>query len=411
MIKRLPAEGLSDLRLRLWSGLGEVSLTQLEDVEMAATALEVAVSLDADNVQRHEQLADVYVAAGPTHQEKAIAEHQWLLTRDPDRLSSYRALAKLYADVGAYDKLWCVAAALSFLHKAEPSLEHFYEMHRPRELRAAKRPFNDEAWLKVVHPHEDRFIDAIFMLLGPFVAAASAQQHQVVGLRRKERVDVATDQRVPTRVLRYVAETLELATPDLFFKESEPQSLTLVNLQERGVLTPALVIGKGIEKRGSEVELVFEMGKRMAFLRPERFVRSAVPSAPALDVALRAALALAGTPVGSAGHNGEVAALANDLRRLVPKAVSDQIGAVGQQLVAQRGDAIDMPAWVAAADLTSARVGFALTNDLASAARVISTEPVAGSPVSPRDRLKDLLAFSVSEDYFAVRKVLGLEVM
>ena len=411
MIKRLPAEGLSDLRLRLWSGLGEVSLAQLEDMEMAATALEVAVTLDDGNVQRHEQLADVYVAAGPTHQDKAIAEHQWLLARNPDRLGSYRALAKLYGDVGAYDKLWCVASTLSFLRKADPALEAFYDTHRPRELRAAKRPFNDEVWLKVVHPDEDRFIDAIFMLLGPFVAAAAAQQHQVVGLRRKERVDVANDQRVPTRVLRYVAETLELATPDLFFKESEPQSLTLVNLQEKGVLTPALVIGKGIEQRGSEVELVFEMGKRMAFLRPERFVRSAVPSAPALDVALRAALALAGTPLGGGAHDGEVTDLAADLRRLVPKTVTDQLAAVGRQLVSARGDVLDMPAWMGAADLTSARVGFALTNDLASAARVISTEPIAGSPVSPKDRLKDLLTFSVSEDYFAVRKVLGLEVM
>jgi tetratricopeptide (TPR) repeat protein len=411
MIKRLPAEGLSDLRLRLWSGLGEVSLTQLEDVEMAATALEVAVSLDPTNVQRREQLADVYVAAGPTHQEKAIAEHQWLVAQNPDRLPSYRALAKLYGDVGAYDKLWCVAATLSFLRKAEPHLQTFYETHRPRELRAARRPFNDDTWLKVVHPEEDRFIDAIFMLLGQFVAAAAAQQHQTVGLKRKERVDVATDQRVPTRVLRYVAETLELGTPDLFFKESEPQSLALLNLQEKGVLTPALVIGKGIEQRGSEVELIFEMGKRMAFLRPERFVRSAVPSVPALDIALRAALALGGSPIGNGAHNGEVDQLTTDLRRLVPKPVADQLATVGRKLVSARGDVIDVQGWMGAADLTAARVGFALTNDLAAATRVISTEPLAGSPVAPKDRLKDLLAYSVSEDYFAVRKYLGLEVM
>jgi tetratricopeptide (TPR) repeat protein len=102
MIKRLPAEGLSDLRLRLWTGLGEVSLSQLEDLEMASTALEVAATLDPDNMQRHEQLADVYVTAGPSHVEKAIAEHQWLLARNPDRLASYRALAKLYADMHAY---------------------------------------------------------------------------------------------------------------------------------------------------------------------------------------------------------------------------------------------------------------------------------------------------------------------
>jgi hypothetical protein len=42
---------------------------------------------------------------------------------------------------------------------------------------------------------------------------------------------------------------------------------------------------------------------------------------------------------------------------------------------------------------------------------VISTEPAAVSPFSPKQRLKDLLAYSVSEDYFAVRKFLGLDVM
>jgi hypothetical protein len=219
---------------------------------------------------------------------------------------------------------------------------------------------------------------------------------------------------VPTRVLRYVAQTLELATPDLFFRESEPLSLVLVNLQEKGVLTPALVIGKGIEQRASEVELIFEMGKRMAFLRPERFVRSAVPSVPALDIALRAALALGGSPLGG-GAVSDVERLTGDLRRVVSKPVADQLAVVGKHFVAAKGAgvdvAVDVQAWMGAVDLTSARVGFSLTGDLAAAARVISTEPTAFSPVAPRQRLKDLLAFSVSEEYFAVRKFLGLEVM
>jgi hypothetical protein len=107
--------------------------------------------------------------------------------------------------------------------------------------------------------------------------------------------------------------------------------------------------------------------------------------------------------------------LTADLRRIVPKPVADQLTAVGRRLLAAKGPgldvALDIQSWMGAADLTAARVGFALTNDLAAAARVISTEPTTWSPVAPRQRLKDLLAFSVSEDYFAVRKFLGLEVM
>ena len=95
----------------------------------------------------------------------------------------------------------------------------------------------------------------------------------------------------------------------------------------------------------------------------------------------------------------------------MPRTVSDELVTVGRELVSARGEIIDLSAWVAAADLTAARVGFSLTNDLPAAARVISTEPSAASPLSAKERLKDLLAYSVSEEYFAVRKFLGLEVM
>jgi len=304
-----------------------------------------------------------------------------------------------------------VAGALVFIRKAEPDLARFHEQHRPRELRTAKRAFDAEIWERVVHPDEDRTLAAIFQLLGSFVAGMAAQQHHAMGLRRRERVNVAVDERSPARLLRYVAETLELPPPDLFFKDSEPTSLSIYNLKEKGVLTPALVVGKGISQRGSDSELVFEIAKRVAFLRPERFVRAAAPTASALDVALRAALTLAGSAVDSGGHNGEVDKLTGDLRRLVPKPVTDRLAVLARDLLAARGEVLDVQGWMTAADLTAARVGFMLNGDLKAAARVISTEPTGTSPVTSKQRLKDLLAYSVSEDYFAVRKLLGLEVV
>jgi tetratricopeptide (TPR) repeat protein len=411
MIKRLPAQGFEGLRLRLWNSLGEVSLRRLDDREMATTAFEVASSLEPENLQRHERLADLYVQAGPDRVDKAIEEHQLLVSKMPDRLGSYRALAKLYREAGALDKHWCVAATLAFLRKADAELLEFYEHHRPRELRSAKRSFTDETWARVVHPDEDRFVAAVFMLLGHFVAATTAQQHQAVGLRRKERVDVARDDRAPLPLLRYVAQTLELPAPDVFFREGEAQNLSLLNLQEKGALTPAFVIGPQFGWRAEQQDLVFELGKRMTFLRPQRFLRCAVPSAAALDIALRSALALVGADLGPGAYNGEVDKLTDQLRRMVPKPVIEQMAVVGQQLLSARGEVVDMERWMAATDLTAARVGFVLGNELPAAARVISMEPTTISPLAAKQRLKDLLSFSVSEEYFAVRKFLGLELL
>ena len=155
---------------------------------------------------------------------------------------------------------------------------------------------------------------------------------------------------------------------------------------------------------------MFEVGKRMTFLRPERIVRCAASSASALDVALRAALILAGSGIGNGPHNGEVDKLTADLRRLVPRAVTERLGVVARKLVSARGEALsatDAQAWMTAADLTAARVGFVLTGDLKAAARVISSEPAGTSPLTSKQRLKDLLAYSVSESYFKVREILG----
>jgi len=128
-------------------------------------------------------------------------------------------------------------------------------------------------------------------------------------------------------------------------------------------------------------------------------------------MAVRAALVLAGLTVDRGAHNGEVDKLTTELRKLVPKAVAERLSVAARALVSARGDSLDVAGWMTAADLTAARVGFVLTSDLKAAARVLTTEPAGTSPLSSKQRLKDLLAYSVSEDYFAIRKLLGLEVV
>jgi tetratricopeptide (TPR) repeat protein len=84
-LKRLgpePGDGQKDSktpeRLRLWSALGDVCLDKLGERESALAALEVALTLDRGNLDRHKQLADLYVQAGPDRFDKAIVEHQIL---------------------------------------------------------------------------------------------------------------------------------------------------------------------------------------------------------------------------------------------------------------------------------------------------------------------------------------------
>ena len=401
-------EGPPDLRLRLWSGLGEVSLRQLEDVEMAATALEVAVSLEPENLQRHEKLADLYMQAGPDRKDKAIAEHQWLVARNPDRLASYRALAKLYRDVGAYDKLWCVAATLSFLRKADPTSR---SSTRPPAARAARRqaPLQRRHLAQGRAPDEDRFIDAIFMLLGQFVAAAAAQQHQVVGLRRKERVDVAA-----TSACRRAC----CATSPRRWSSRRPTSSS---------------------RRASRRASRSSTCRRRACSRPrsssararaaQRRGRARVRYGQAHGVLAARALRALGRPVGArAGRRAARGAGAGrrrhrprrpqrrgrppdrSLRRIVPRPVTEQLAAVGRSCCRR-----------AASDRHAGLDGRGRSDRGARGLRARRRSAVGGArdlggagdaePAGRQAAPQGSVAYSVSEDYFAVRKFLGLDVM
>jgi len=67
--------------------------------------------------------------------------------------------------------------------------------------------------------------------------------------------------------------------------------------------------------------------------------------------------------------------------------------------------------WAAAAELTAYRVGLLLCHDLRIAGQMISQEQsMLGSTMGPRDKIKELVLYSISEDYFTARRAIGVTV-
>jgi hypothetical protein len=223
-------------------------------------------------------------------------------------------------------------------------------------------------------------------------------------------VDLASSTWPLVAALRYVANTIEASMPDIFLKKDAPGTVTIVNLKEKNTLTPALVVGPGFEQwtRGSEV--IFDLAKRMVLMRWERFPRFCLGTPALLEIAVRAGLALGGCPIGNGPHGDEVDKMAKILDPLLLPALRAELKVVARRFVEARGDKLDLLGWIAAADLTAGRAALALCGDLGAAARVIAVEPSGQSPLPARERIDDLLAFSVSEDHFAVRAALGLHV-
>ena len=408
-IKRLPHDAPPEMKLRLWDALADVALKH-HDKESAMLTMEVAVSLDRDNLARQERLAKMYFDMGPSQAEKAIAQNQFLLSRKPDRLESYKALAALFFQGGAHDKMWCVAGAMTCLGKADPPLRALYENYRPTQIPAIAGRLTGELWRKVVHPDENPYLSALFALLSPAIAMTTAQPQKVLGIDKHARVDVAGNAWPWAAALRYVANTIESTVPDVFIKRDAPGTVSLVNLKDKTALAPALVVGMGFDQLTSQSEVVFDLAKRMVQLRPERFPRFAMATGAALEIAVRAGLQLGGSPIGSGDHGEEVDKMAKHLDGLIASPLRAELKGLARRYVETCGEKVDIAQWIIASDLTASRAALVLCGDIVAAGKVLAIEPTGQSPLSVAERMNDLLPYFVSEDHFAVRAALGMQV-
>src|SRR4029079_6411665 len=85
----------------------------------------------------------------------------------------------------------------------------------------------------------------------------------------------------------------------------------------------------------------------------------------------------------------------------------DTLRSLTQKLL-EAAPELDMKAWMAGVDLTADPIGFVASNELKIANTVMEASPEDSSSVSRKDRLSELLSYSISEEYFELRKRTGI---
>ena len=176
MVKRLPRVARPRCASACGRGWASSRSRQLHDRKLALQAFEAAAALDpADVAAPGDAGPPLRAGRRPTRASRRSPSHQKLLARDPHRTDSYRALAKLYGDVGELDKQWCVASALYYLKKADPGMEAVFRRHRPPQVRLPQRAFTEETWQRIVHPDEDRLLDGLFAIVGALPGGAGRE--------------------------------------------------------------------------------------------------------------------------------------------------------------------------------------------------------------------------------------------
>ena len=404
------ADGKNHERLRIWSDLGVLCQRTLGEPRAALAAFEAALSFDRDNLERHRQLADLYLEAGPDCVDKAIDEHQYVLRRDKSRIASYRALRALYAHQREREKAFACSYALHLLKKGDQDDARAVAEVKGRSFVTARRVLDEETWARLVHPDENRLVDCLFALVGPTIAAGHAQTHKLAGLNRKDAIETE-DRRSFAKALKYVATTLDVAMPEAYERADQREPVLFANTVDGNELVPVFQLGAPlVGDRRREPEQVFELGRKCALLRPERLLRLATPHPQQVGHVLDAAIALVYDAEGAPPHpSPELQRTVGGLKRALPALQLEQVVAIGKKL-RESGLRTDEAAvtWLQAADLTAIRVGYALVGDLETCARLVAADGRPTGTRAPTERLLDLIWSTVTEEMFAVRRHLGL---
>jgi hypothetical protein len=154
----------------------------------------------------------------------------------------------------------------------------------------------------------------------------------------------------------------------------------------------------------------FIAARHLTYFRPGFYVRQVLTSGAALRSWLFAAIKLISPQFPVAPDiEGSVMEAHHSLDANLRGNSRDELTRVVSTLL-REGAALDLKRWVSGVDQTADRVGFAIAHDLDTAAQVIRASDESTASVPNQERLKSLAVFSVSPDYLALRRRLGIAV-
>lgn len=386
--------------------LGELYRKFLNEPELAIDALEAAQAFEPDNRERAEVLAELYASDVEQYLDKAVKSQGAILKRNPYRVESYKLLRRLYTEARKPDPAWCLCQALAVLNLAEPDEERFYRRHRAENAAPAQAVLDEEDWSDfLAHEDADPLVTRIFAAIQPTIIRSRTQPIEALGYDARFRIDLQQQPYPVTQTLYYVQGVLGFPAPPVFQNPNDPAGLGFLHAH-----TPSIVLGRAaFESVVPNQSLAFVAGRHMTYYRPGFYVRHLVPTGTGLKAWLFAAIKLCVPQFPVApdlqGQVSESMALMKQDFQGVQKEIMTSM--VSKLL--QSGGAIDLKKWVAAIDLTADRAGFMLAHDLATATEVMRATEDASS-VAAKERVKEIVLFSISEEYMALREKLQVSV-
>lgn len=400
-LARTPREH-ADERRALLERLVQLRRYELRDLPGAITALEELLQLDDDNGKAREDLGRLLTEVGA--HERALTIWREVLLRDPLAIDAYRAMFNIVRRQRAFDQAFGVAATMVALEKADDEVRSFVKQLRAPFPNWPKVPTDPKKVRQVVlHPAARGPVRDMLALAAPVVWPQFARELKDFGLRRR---DLLATGEIPNSVLlavRQAAKMLNLAEPEMFRGATTSTGVSLLPVDP-----PALLIGADVLRGGMTPERAFAFGRAIAYLQPENLVAASL-TPNELRGLIESVLLIAMPKVDMDPATRQFAKLGHLIEKRVRPAEADRLIELGRDYYRVRA-AFSIQELIAALGYSTDRVGFVFAGELAPAVAALKAAAGQENLYSARLAIKELVLFSVSADYFTLRRELGLTV-
>ncbi len=390
-----------EFRVYLLEKLGIIYKDIFQDFVKATNVYELLFGLFPNNQNYYQILIDFYERI-PQFYDKAILLHKKQIKQNyKASVDSIHALIRLYGEKKMYDRVLGYCASLFYLGKTTDDEKSFYESYRPVALNKFEQGLSKPIFEKYIN-HQNLTKELLQIFAG--VSSLAADFYKVTGIFSKytvkdiKGIDVKKDLIDPnTRFYKTAAYGMKaLGLPNFdFYNLKSISGIKIENTHPQSVVT----VGNDLLTDRDDPETAFYVGKHLFYMLPEFYL---VPLSISKNINfsdLYQAVLSVSNP--SIPVNGEL----NKLKAAISKNIPSDVA-----LYLKSVPAVDIDQWLKAAELTANRVGLVLSGNVNSAIKVIKEDSTPYSRLTVNEKIDDILEYSVSETYFALREALHLTI-
>lgn len=380
---------------------------KLGELEPAAEALERALTLDAANTRIRLMLIETYTDLG--NRERALSQCRIVIRDNPEQPVGYQAAYEVFFQLGGADGAWLASGVLDYLGQGDRGQPPTAQARRSEGLLPAKSVLGEAEWdSDLLWPEHDPTLQRLLKLV-----TEAAIEYRLELLKEEKRlltldptllVDPNASTTMLSRTMLWAARLLDVPVPLLYVYPSVPGELGVAPAPQLTVLA-SRTLGSGFSLR----ELAFLWARHLASLRDEHRLLLYYPTVGDLAQLVTAAFVAGEFAARRADFfDPKVRAMGEALSHgLSEEALSELAQLTAELGLSEAGSR--MLRWARGMELVAARVGLLAAGDIRVAAELTARFPVGGQ-TGPEEQRRDLLAFSLSEEYLELRSRLGVSV-